>query len=86
MIRETSATTVQHNLRELLNKVQFQHEQFIITDAGKPVAALVDMMIIEEIRQNEQACQSMSDEIAQAFAETSEDEIDAGLINEAKKD
>ena len=85
MIRETSAMTVQQNLSELLNKVQFQHEQFIITDAGKPVAALVDMMIIEEIRQNEQAFQSMSDEIAQAFAETSEDEIDAGLINEAKK-
>ena len=85
MIRETSATTVQHNLRELLNKVQFQHEQFIITDAGKPVAALVDMMLFEKIRQNEQAFQSMSDEIAQAFAESREDEIDA-LINEAKKD
>jgi len=84
MIRETSATTVQHNLTDLLNKVQFQHEQFIITDAGKPVAALVDMMIFEKIRQNEQAFQSMSDEIAQAFAESIEDEIDA-LISEAKK-
>ena len=84
MIQETSATTAQNNLSELLNKVQFQHEQFIITDAGKPVAALVDMMIFERIRQNEQAFQSMSDEIAQAFAESSEDEIDA-LINEAKK-
>ena len=48
MIRETSVTTVQHNLSELLSKVQFQHEQFIITDAGKPVAALVDMMIFEK--------------------------------------
>jgi len=85
MIRETSVTTVQHNLSELLSKVQFQHEQFIITDAGKPVAALVDMMLFEKIRQNEQAFQSMSDEIAQAFAESREDEIDA-LINEAKKD
>jgi prevent-host-death family protein len=84
MIQETSATTVQKNLSELLNKVQFQHEQFIITDAGKPVAALVDMMIFEKIRQNEQAFQSMSDEIALAFAESSEDEIDA-LISEAKK-
>jgi len=84
MIQETSATTAQNNLSELLNKVQFQHEQFIITDAGKPVAALVDMMIFERIRQNEQAFQSMSDEIAQAFAESSEDEIDA-LISEAKK-
>ena len=84
MIRETSAMTLQHNLSELLNNVQFQHEQFIITDAGKPVAALVDMMIFEKIRQNEQAFQSMSDEIAQAFADSSEDDIDA-LISEAKK-
>ena len=59
MIREASATTAQRNLSELLNKVQFQHEQFIITDAGKPVATLVDMMIFEKIRQNEQAFQSM---------------------------
>ena len=84
MIQETSAITAQHNLSELLNKVQFQHEQFIITDAGKPVAALVDMMIFEKIHQNEQAFLSMSDEIAQAFVESSEAEIDA-LINEAKK-
>ena len=84
MIRETSAKTVQQNLSELLNNVQFQHEQFSITDAGKPVAALVDMMIFEKIRQNEQAFLSMSDEIAQVFAESSEDEIDA-LISEAKK-
>ena len=84
MIRETSAMTVQHNLSELLNKVQFQHEQFIITDAGKPVAALVDMMIFEKIRQNEQAFQSMSDESALAFAGSSEEDIDA-LISEAKK-
>ena len=84
MIRETPSTTVQHNLSELLNKVQFQHEQFIITAVGKPRAALVDMMIFEKIRQNEQAFQSISDEIALAFAESSEDDIDA-LISEAKK-
>ena len=84
MIRETSAKTVQQNLSELLNNVQFQHEQFSITDAGKPVAALVDMMIFEKIRQNEQAFQSMSDEIAQTFAGSGEDEIDSLLI-EAKK-
>jgi len=84
MIRETSAMTAQHNLSELLDKVQYQHEQFIITHAGKPVAALVDMMLFEKFRQNEQAFQSMSNEIAQAFADSSEDDIDA-LLNEAKQ-
>jgi prevent-host-death family protein len=84
MIRETSAMTVQQNLSELLNEVQYQHEQIIITDAGKPVAALVDMMLFEKFRQNEQAFQAMSDEIAQAFADSSEDDIDA-LLSEAKR-
>ena len=77
MIQEASAMTVQHNLGELLNKVQYQHEQFIITHAGKPVAALVDMILFEKIRQNEQAFQAMSDEIAQAFMDSSEADIDA---------
>jgi prevent-host-death family protein len=84
MIQEASAMTVQHNLSELLNKVQYQHEQFIITHAGKPVAALVDMMLFERFRQNEQVFQSMSNEIAQAFADSSEDDIDA-LLSEAKQ-
>ncbi len=55
MIRETSAMTVQQNLSELLNEVQYQHEQIIITHAVKPVAALVDMLLFEKFRQNEQA-------------------------------
>ena len=84
MIQEASAMTVQHNLGELLDKVQHQHEQFIITHAGKPVAALVDMILFEKIRQNEQAFQAMSDEIAQAFMDSSEADIDA-LLNEAKR-
>ena len=44
MIQETPALTAQRDFSQLLNKVQYQHEQFIITDAGKPVAALVDML------------------------------------------
>lgn len=51
MIQETPAVAAQRNFGELLNKVQYQHEQFIITDAGKPVAALVDMLLFEKIAQ-----------------------------------
>ena len=49
MIQETPALTAQRDFSQLLNKVQYQHEQFIITDAGKPVAALVDMVLFEKI-------------------------------------
>ena len=83
-IGEKEQRSKQHNLGELLKKVQYQHEQFIITDAGKPVAALVDMILFEKIRLNEQAFQSMSDEIAQAFGGISEDDINV-LLSEAKQ-
>ncbi len=49
MIQETPAMTAQRDFSQLLNKVQYQHEQFIITDAGKPIAALVDMVLFEKI-------------------------------------
>lgn len=49
MIQETPALTAQRDFSQLLSKVQYQHEQFIITDAGKPVAALVDMVLFEKI-------------------------------------
>jgi prevent-host-death family protein len=84
MIQETPALTAQRDFSQLLSKVQYQHEQFIITDAGKPVAALVDMLLFEKIRQNERIFQTMVDEIALVFADSSEDEIDA-LLTEAKK-
>lgn len=76
MIRESSAMTVQQSLSELLNQVQYQHEQIIITHAGKSVAAWVDMMLFDKFRQNKQAFQSMSNKIAQAFADSSENDID----------
>ena len=84
MIQEASAMTVKHNLIELLDKVQYQHEQYIITDAGKPVAALVDMDLFEKFRLNEQAFQSMSDEIAHTFLGLSDDDI-YELLSEAKQ-
>jgi prevent-host-death family protein len=69
MIKETTAIAVEQNLNHLLHEVQYQHEQFIITQAGKPVAALVDMLLFEKFRQNEQVFQNLCDEIAQAFAD-----------------
>ncbi len=51
MQREATAMTVRQNLGELLNEVQYKHDEVIITKAGKPVAVLVDMQTYERIRQ-----------------------------------
>ncbi len=50
MIREATAMTVRQNLGELLNEVQYRHDQVLITKAGKPVAAMVDIELFEKIR------------------------------------
>ncbi len=84
MIQETPALTAQRDFSQLLSKVQYQHEQFIITDVGKPVAALVDMALFEKFLQNERLFQEMTDDMTQAFADSCEGKIDA-LLNESKK-
>ena len=42
--------TVRQNLGELLNEVQYRHDSVVITKAGKPVAAMVDMATYERTR------------------------------------
>ena len=50
MQREATAMTVRQNLGELLNEVQYRHDSIVITKAGKPVAAMVDMATYERTR------------------------------------
>ncbi len=50
MQREATAMTVRQNLGELLNEVQYKHDEIVITKAGKPVAAIIDMVAYEQIR------------------------------------
>jgi prevent-host-death family protein len=45
MIHKATAMSVRQNLGELLNGVQYRHDSVLITKAGKPVAALVDIMM-----------------------------------------
>ena len=53
MQREATAMTVRQNLGELLNEVQYRHDEVVITKAGKPVAALVDMATYERMRRKD---------------------------------
>ena len=50
MQREVTAMNVRQNLGELLNEVQYKHDSVVITKAGKPVAAMVDMQTYERMR------------------------------------
>lgn len=82
MLREATAMTVRQNLGELLNEVQYRHNRVMITRAGKPVAALVDLDLYERIRRLDTEFDEMSDQLAAAFADLPENEGSA-LVDEA---
>lgn len=84
MIREAPAMTVRQNLGELLNEVQYRNGKILITKAGKPVAALVDIALFERIRKLDEEFDQMTADFARAFAGKGEKAINA-LVDEAVK-
>ena len=85
MIREATAMTVRQNLGELLNEVQYRHGKVVITKAGKPVAALVDIAMFERLRKLDQEFDRMRADIAKAFSGMPGKKIET-LVDEAVKD
>ena len=84
MIREAPAMTVRQNLGELLNEVQFRNGRILITKAGKPVAALVDIALFERIQKLDEEFDQMTAQFAKAFVGKAEKEVNA-LVDEAVK-
>ena len=85
MIREAPAMTVRQNLGDLLSEVQYRKGKVIITKAGKPVAALVDIALFERIRKLDEEFDQMREELARAFAGVPEKQVEA-LADEAVKE
>lgn len=67
MIKEATAMTVRQNLGELLNGIQYGHDQIVITKGGKPVAAMVDSALFERIRLMNREFARLTDELAVAY-------------------
>ncbi len=82
MIREAPAMTVRQNLGDLLSEVQYRKGKVIITKAGKPVAALVDIALFERLRKLDEEFDQMREELARAFADMTEEQV-AALVEEA---
>ena len=74
--------TVRQRLGELLNEVRYRRQQIVITKAGKPVAALVDIGVFDRLRKLDEEFESLRGKLAEAFSDYSEAEVDA-LVNEA---
>jgi prevent-host-death family protein len=82
MIHEATAMKVRQNLGELLNEVQYRKGRVVITKAGKPVAAIVDIDLFERIRRLDEEFETLTREIVDAFAGI-EPEDGMALVDEA---
>ena len=67
MIQKVTAMSVRQNLGELLNVVQYHHDSVLITRAGKPVAALVDIELFEKIRTMKEQFECLSEELIKTY-------------------
>ncbi len=88
MIKEATAMMVRQNLGELLNGIQYGHDQIVITKGGTPVAAMVDVVLFDKIRLMKKEFNRLSDELAATCqgedANVVQQEINAA-INQARK-
>lgn len=75
MLKKTTAMTVRQNLGELLNEVQYRHDSILITKAGKPVAALVDIGLFNRINTLDKAFKQFTDEMARAYEEETPERV-----------
>lgn len=89
MIHTASAMKARQNLGELLTGVQYRHDSVLITKAGRPVAALVDVELFQKIRNMSDLFDTLSTELAGAYQHTSvkiaHEEIKAALKTTRKK-
>ncbi len=74
MINEVNAVAFQQNLGDMLNQVQYRHDSILIKKDGKTVAALVDAQLFDRICRFKNRFDTLSQQIADAFANVPQDE------------
>ena len=79
MIRDANAMKVRKNLGELLNEIQYRGDSFVVTRAGKPVAAMIDIKLFNKIRLVESEFDRMVIELQSQFSNVPYKELEADL-------
>ncbi len=75
MLREATAMNVRQNLGALLNEVQYKHDNIVITKAGKPVAALIDIALFKSLQQDDAEFERLWGKFSRHTDDMSEDEL-----------
>ena len=80
MITKTNAVAFRLNLGEMLNQVQYQHDSFLISKDGKPVAALIHTRLIDRIRRLQDRFDALCQRVESGF-ESVPEEVGLAEIN-----
>ena len=75
MQREATAMNVRQNLGALLNEVQYRHDEIVITKAGKPVAAMIDIALYKFLKQDSENFEHLWAKFSSNFKNISEDKV-----------
>lgn len=71
MIRQAPAMEVRQNLGDLLNEVHYRHDSILITKAGKPFAALVDIDLFKKMQYLKKEFDTLTKKLGSAYANVS---------------
>ena len=82
MLREVTAMEARQNFGELLNEVKYRHDNVLITKAGKPIAALIDVDLYEKVRKMRLQFENLTAELANVYIDVEKGKAEAE-INEA---
>jgi prevent-host-death family protein len=82
MLREAPAMKVRQRLGELLNEVQYRGDSILVTKAGKPVAAIIDMELFNRLRLLEAEFDRLAVQLRAAY-EGESPEVVAAEVDEA---
>lgn len=82
MLKEVTAMEARQTFGELLNEVKYRHDNVLITKAGKPIAALIDIELFEKVRKLKIQFENLTAELANTYKEGEEEKAEAE-INEA---
>lgn len=89
MQREATAMTVRQNLGELLNEVQYKHDEVVITKAGKPVAAMIDIALYKSLKQDSDDFERLWAKFSRGFENMTDEEImdeTTAMVKEVRRD
>lgn len=75
MLREATAMNVRQNLGELLNEVQYRHDEIVITKAGKPVAAMIDIALYKFLKQDSDNFEHLWAKFSRGFESLPEEQV-----------